>query len=159
MNIMERMMGLMMERTSKEDKEAMMDSMMEKFFADITPEEKQKMMSEMMPKMMEGMDMMDMMPRMMMGMMSGTEGNPSEGMQGIMSSMMQGESRMNMADMMCKMMPNCIGMMLPSIDVEKRSEAASTILSAIIENGTKGMTGAQKESFYEVLGEVLHPAT
>ena len=38
MSIMEHMMNLMMERMSKADKESMMDSMMEKFFADITPE-------------------------------------------------------------------------------------------------------------------------
>ena len=54
MSLMEHMMGFMMERMSKEDKEAMMDSMMEKFFADITPEEKQKMMTDMMPKTVQG---------------------------------------------------------------------------------------------------------
>ncbi len=68
---MDKMMGIMMGRMSKGEKEEMMGKMMEKFFADMTAEDKQKMMGEMMPKMMGGGQgtEMPMMPQMMMGMM------------------------------------------------------------------------------------------
>lgn len=155
MSIMEQMMGAMMGRMSKEDKEAMMDSMMEKFFADITPEEKQKMMADMMPKMMEGMDMSQMMPRMMMGMMSGGENEGSSGMQGMMGNFMQGQSGAGMSDMMSQMMPNCIRMMMPKMNVEKRGETAAAILSAIIDAGTDGMTEEQRKMFSEKLDSVV----
>ncbi|MGI9293136.1 MAG: hypothetical protein ACR2PS_04065 [Pseudomonadales bacterium] len=159
MSMMERMMGLMMERMSKEDKETMMDSMMEKFFADITPKEKQNMMAEMMPKMMEGMNMMDMMPKMMMGMMSGGSDDSSEGMQDMMSKMMQGCSDQGMSNTMITMMPNCIGMMFPAMDVEKRGEAAASILSTLLEKGSAGMTDEQRSSFRQTLNETLNPKT
>lgn len=155
MSIMERMMGTMMERMSPEDKEAMMDSMMEKFFADITPEEKQKMMTDMMPKMMEGMDMSEMMPRMMMSMMSGGQESGSSDMQGMMGNWMRGTSGQGMPDMMSKMMPNCVRMMMPQMDAEKRGETAAAILSAIVEAGTDGMTEEQRNSFHEKLDGVL----
>ena len=63
MGMMDKMMGIMMGRMSKEEKDNMMDKMMGKFFADMTAEDKQKMMEEMMPKMMEGVNMMEMMPQ------------------------------------------------------------------------------------------------
>ncbi|MDH3661727.1 MAG: hypothetical protein OEU92_17140 [Alphaproteobacteria bacterium] len=156
MSIMERMMNLMMERMSKEDKESMMDSMMEKFFADITPEEKQHMMAEMMPKMMEGMNMADMMPKMMMGMMSGRGGDGQGGMEGMMSGMMKGGSGPQMQEMMLRtMMPNCIQMMLPAIDAEKRGEVATEIISALVSKGTEGMSDEQRTAFRQTLGEAL----
>ena len=65
MKFMEKMIGYMMDRTSKEEKHEMMAEMMERFFADMTAEDKQNMMEAMMPKMMEGMNMMDIMPKMM----------------------------------------------------------------------------------------------
>ena len=155
MSIMERMMSLMMERMSKEDKESMMDSMMEKFFADITPEEKQHMMAEMMPKMMEGMNMADMMPKMMMGMMSGHDGGRG-GMEGMMGGMMKGGSGPQMQEMMLKtMMPNCIQMMLPTIDAEKRGEVATGIISALVNKGTEGMSDEQRAAFRKTLDEAL----
>lgn len=63
MGIMAKMMGIMMERMSKEEKDDMMGKMMEEFFADMTVEDKHKMM--------EGgkEGEMPMMPQMMMGMM------------------------------------------------------------------------------------------
>ena len=73
MSIKDKMMESMMDKMSKEEKLAMMDTMMEKFFADLTAEDKQKMMHKMMPQMMgEGMGMMGMMKGMMAGMMGGT---------------------------------------------------------------------------------------
>jgi len=155
MSIMERMMGLMMERMSKEDKETMMDSMMGKFFADITPEEKQKMMAEMMPKMMEGMNMMEMMPKMM-GMMCVDGGDGSSGMQGMMGKMMGSGSGHQMQEMMLTtMMPNCIQMVLPAIDAEKRGEVATGIVSALVEKGTAGMSHEQRTAFRKTLDEAL----
>ena len=69
MGMMDKMMGIMMGRMSKEEKESMMNNAMDKMMGDLTEEEKQKMMLEMMPKMMEGINMLDMMPRMMLTMM------------------------------------------------------------------------------------------
>lgn len=150
MSFMERIMGAMMERMSPEDKEAMMDNMMEKFIAGITPEERQKMMAEMMPKMMEDVNMMDMMPKMMMGMMS--EGGAAGGMPGMMKCGSGG----GMPEMMLtKMMPNCIEMMLPKIDAEKRGDAAAAILSAVVKNGSAGMSEEQKAAFDKTLSEAL----
>ena len=51
---------------------AMMDKMMGFMMGRMSKEDKQKMMEEMMPKMMEGVNMMEMMPKMM-GMMGGGE--------------------------------------------------------------------------------------
>ena len=72
---MERMMGGM----KPEEKEAMMEKMMEKFFKDMKPEEKQKMMENMMSKMMGGMKMSEMMPIMMSKMMGGMKSGKKEG--------------------------------------------------------------------------------
>lgn len=152
MSIMEQMMGLMMGRMSKEDKEAMMDSMMEKFFADITPEEKQKMMTDMMPKMMEGMNMSDMMPKMMMTMMAGKDGEGS----GMMGNMVGGAPSNRMPEMMLEtMMPNCIAMMLPKIDVAKREQIATPILSALVKSGVQGMSNEQEVAYRQTLEKAL----
>ena len=69
MGMMDKMMGIMMGRMSKEEKESMMNNAMDKMMGEMSMEEKQKMMLEMMPKMMEGVNMIDMMPRMMLTMM------------------------------------------------------------------------------------------
>jgi len=63
MGMMDRMMGFMMGRMSKEEKGEMMDRMMGNFFADMTAEDKRKIMEAMMPRMMEGINMMEMMPQ------------------------------------------------------------------------------------------------
>jgi len=72
---MEQMMGSM----SSEEKEKMMENIMEKFFESMTSEEKQKMMEKMMSKMMGGMNMSEMMPLMMSKMMGGMMGSKKEG--------------------------------------------------------------------------------
>ena len=69
MGIMDYMMGKMMNRMSKDEKEAMMDNAMARMMGDMSTEEKQEMMATMMPKMMEGTSMVEMMPRMMLTMM------------------------------------------------------------------------------------------
>ena len=72
---MEQMMGSM----SSDEKEKMMENMMEKFFQSMTAEEKQKMMGNMMSKMMGGMNMSEMMPLMMSKMMGGMMSGEKEG--------------------------------------------------------------------------------
>lgn len=89
----------MMKRTirkmSKEEKQKMMDKMMDEFFSSMSAEEKKEMMKNMMPKMMdkmfEGMSsedrgemMASMMPKMMssmMPMMMGGKGSKAKGME------------------------------------------------------------------------------
>ncbi len=90
------MANKMMGNMSPEEKQAMMNSMMEKFFADLKPEEKQKMMGDMMGKFMGNMSpggMQEMMNSMMggggpmgmmMGMMGGRSGEKKDGEPGEM---------------------------------------------------------------------------
>lgn len=146
MGMMERMMGFMMGRMSKEEKEEMMGKMMEKFFADMTPEDKQKMMGAMMPKMMEGVNMMEMMPQMMMGMMGEGEG----GMMGMMSKMMEGGKETEtpmMPQMMMEMMPQCLKMMLPNVPKEKRIDFVLNMVTTLLEQGGVGMSSEEKADF------------
>ena len=152
MNIMESMMGMMMNRMSKEDKEAMMDGMMEKFFADMTADDKGKMMDQMMPKMMEGMDMKEMMPKMMMGMIGCEEGEG--GMMGMMSGMQGGDKEGGMSmmpQMMTEMMPQCLTMMLPKLPKEERIEFASKLVSVLVQKGSVGMSEEEKKAYREQL--------
>jgi hypothetical protein len=100
MNMKEMMAGLMMGKMTPEEKSAMMDQMMEKFFSDIQPGEKQKMMEGMMGKFLNDMTpedkqamMQNMMPKMMGSMMGGGSGSP---MMNMMSMMMGGKGPMNM---------------------------------------------------------------
>jgi hypothetical protein len=100
MNIKEKMADFMMGKLSLEEKSAMMDQMMNKFFADIQPGDKQKMMEGMMEKFMSNMTpddkqsmMQNMMPKMMGSMMGGGTGSP---MMNMMSMMMGGKGPMNM---------------------------------------------------------------
>jgi hypothetical protein len=61
-----------------------------------------------------------------------------------------------MPEMMLKsMMPHCIGMMLPAIDPDKRSEVAAALLSAIVDKGSVGMSDRQMRSFVDALDDVL----
>jgi hypothetical protein len=95
MSIKNMMADFMMGSMTPEEKTAMMEQMMSKFFADIKPEDKQKMMGEMMEKFMGTMSaeekqsmMQDMMPKMMGSMMGGGSGSP---MMNMMSMMMGGK--------------------------------------------------------------------
>jgi len=90
----------MMGNMTPEEKSAMMNQMMDKFFSDIKPEAKQKMMEEMMDKFMGSMSaeekqsmMQSMMPKMMGSMMGGGSGSP---MMNMMSMMMGGKGQTNM---------------------------------------------------------------
>ena len=145
------------------ERQAMMKSMMEQFFGGMGAEEKKEMCATMMGKMTEGLDMKEMMPKMMMGMMCGGAGNGPGKMQDMMSKMTQGGSEQQMQHMpemmLTMMMPHCIGMMLPTIDPDKRGDVAAAILSAIVEKGSIGMSDEQTRSFFKSLDEVLKPST
>lgn len=145
---------------NKDERQAMMKSMMEQFFSGMGTDEKKAMCETMMGKMTEGLDMKEMMPKMMMGMMSGGAGDGSGKMPGMMSKMMKSGPEAHMAqmpEMMLKtMMPHCIGMMLPALDPEKRAAAAEAILSAIVEKGTAGMSDEQASAFRKALRKALN---
>ena len=144
---------------NKGERQAMMQSMMEQFFGGMDVDEKTEMCATMMGKMTEGLDMKEMMPKLMMGMMSGSAGDGSGNVATMTSKMKHGGSDQQepqMPEMMLKtMMPHCIGMMLPAIDPDKRADTAAAILSAIVKNGTDGMSDDQTGAFLNVLSEVL----
>jgi hypothetical protein len=141
MTMMEKMMGFMMSRMSKEDKEEMMDKMMGEFFADMTAEDKQNMMAAMMPKMMEGMNFMEMMPQMMMGMMGGGEGKGGTAEAGAQG---EGAHAPMMHMMMSKMMPHCLEMMLPQMPSEERREFVLRMVSTLARKGCTDMSEEEK---------------
>ena len=122
---------------NEDERQAMMKSMMEQFFGGMGADEKKEMFTAMMGKMTEGLDMKEMMPKMMEG---GAEQHIAQ-----------------MPEMMLKqMMPHCIGMMLPTMDPDKRGEAAAAILSAIVEKGTAGMSEEQSKAFLDTLRNILN---
>ena len=156
MHMLEKMMGLMMGRMSKEDKDAMMGQMMDKFFDGMTADDKSKLMADMMPKMMQGIDMTEMMPKMMMGMMGGGEGKG--GMMGMMPGVKEGGHAAEMPmmpQMMMKMMPHCITVILPNISKEKRVAFVSEMVAKLVEEGASGMTEEEKKNFQEMLMEKM----
>ena len=148
---------------NKDERQAMMRSMMEQLFGGMGADEKKEMCASMMGKMVEGLDMKEMMPKMMMGMMSGGADDGPGMMHEMMAQKMKGGSEQQMSqmpEMMLKMMmPHCIGMMLPAIDADKRGEVAAAILSAIVEKGSVGMSDEQNRSFRKALDEVLNAST
>jgi hypothetical protein len=126
----------------------MMGRMMEKFFADMTAEDKQKMMSEMMPRMMEGANMMEMMPQMMMGMMGGEKAEGcGPGMMEKMKESGPGADMSMMPQMMTKMMPECLKMMLPKLSKEERRDFALRMVSTLMEQGSAGMSEEERNDF------------
>ena len=145
----------------KDERQAMMKSMMEQFFGGMGPDEKREMCATMMGKMTEGLDMKEMMPKMMMGMMCGGAGDGPGKMHDMMTKMKESGHQQQMSQMpemmLSTMMPHCIGMILPAIDVDKRAEAAKAILSAIVEKGAAGMSEEQASAFHKALDGVLHP--
>jgi len=146
---------------NKDERQTMMKSMMEQLFGGMGPDEKKELCAAMMGKMTEGLDMKEMMPKMMMGMMSGGAGDGPGKMHDMMTKMKEGGHQQQMSQMpemmLTTMMPHCIGMMLPAIDVDKRAEAAKAILSAIVEKGAAGMSEEQASAFRKTLNEVLNP--
>ncbi len=141
MGMMDKIMGVMMGRMSKGEKEEMMSKMMEKFFTDMTAEDKQKMMGEMMPK-------------MMMGMMGGGE---DEG--GMMSKMMGGDQGTGMPmilQMMMSMMPQCLKIMLPNMPKEKRIDFVLEIVATLMEHGCADMSNKEKADLVAKITEKVN---
>ncbi len=155
MKFMEKMMGFMMDRTTKEEKHEMMAEMLERFFADMSAEDKQHMLEAMMPKMMEGMNMMDMMPKMMMGMMG--EGEESCCMPE-MAAGEQGQGMSGMPQMMMHMMPHCLQMMLPRVAKERRKEFVLHMVATLMEQGCADMSEEEKQDFVAQVMEKVHTA-
>lgn len=145
---------------NSEQMQSMMPEMMEKMFGGMSADDKKEMMMGMMGKMCEGLDMKEMMPMMMGKMMQGgSEMQMPEMMPMMMGNMKQGGAEGSMPEMMLKMMmPHCIGMMLPSIDPDKRIDAATTILSAVIDKGVQDVPDDQKQAFLEALEKIITAA-
>ena len=96
--------------------------------------------------------MMELMPQMMTSMMSG--GGGEGGMMGMMSRMKEGGKEMEMPmmpQMMVKMMPQCLEIMLPNIPVEKRMDFVSNMVAALVEHGSAGMSEEERKDFVEKL--------
>ena len=141
---------------SKGDRQSMMKSMMEQFFGGMDADEKKEMCATMIGKITEGLDMREMMPKMMTGMISGGHDEAPGNMEGMMAKMMQGGGEQQLPEMMLKtMMPHCIGMMLPKIDMDKRGDVGAIILSAIVEKGSVDMSEEQARTYRKALVDVI----
>jgi len=120
MGMMDKMIGIMMGRMSKEEKESMMNNAMDKMMCDLTEEEKQKMMLEMMPKMMEGINMLDMMPRMMPKMF-----------QEVKDIMAEQGKELDVKELLPKIMAPMMSTMLEGIESEKMVEHKEEMMERI----------------------------
>ncbi len=126
------------------------DKMMEKMMGRMSGEKKEDMMS----KMMENPKMMEMMPKMMAGMMGGDE--KGEGMMGMMSKMMGGGTETDnpmMGNMMTEMLPQCLRMMLPGMDKEKRTDFVLEMVVTLKEQACADMSEAEKETLVNAIIE------
>ena len=143
----------------EQDCHAMMQSMMRKCSGDMDADEMKGMCVAMMGRILEDLDVEEAMPEMMTAMTSRCAGRGSGRAEGETTGQSRtgAEQRMSqMPELMLKsMMPHCIGMMLPAIDVERRGEVAAAILSSIVEKGSAGMSERQARSFIDDLGRVL----
>ena len=143
----------------REERQSAMKLMMEQMFGGMDLEEKKELCATMMGTMTEGVDLHELMQKMMMANMSGEKGGEFQKMHSMMSGEGDGKPQSGMPampEMMLKtMMPHCIGMMLPAIDPGKRSEAATAILSALVDGGAKKMSDDQKKAYMQALSAVL----
>ena len=126
-----------------------MDKMMEKMMGRMSAEDKQKMMAEMMPRMMENVDMAEM-----MGMVGGSESGGE--MMGMMARMMgEGTETGNpkMGGMMTEMIPQCLRMILPGMDKDKRTDFVLEMVATLKEQATGNMSDAEKEALIKAIIE------
>jgi glutamine synthetase adenylyltransferase len=158
LKFVEKMMGFMMDRTSKEEKQEMMAEMMERFFSSMTTEDKQNMMQAMMPQMMEGVNMMEMMPQMMMGMMGGEKGERCMEMMSKMTGGGQGMEMSGMLQMMMEMMPHCLTMMLPHVPKDKRMDFTLNMIATLMEQSCTDMSEEEKQQFVAQVMEKVRAA-
>jgi hypothetical protein len=88
------------------------------------------------------------------------DGKP--GMPGGMMAGMMGEHKMegmpSMPQMMEKMMPHCLEMMLPQMPKEKRGDFALKLIKALIENGISGMSDEEKKEYANKINEAIRMA-
>ena len=144
---------------NSEQMQNMMPEMMEKMFGGMSTDDKKEMMMGMMGKMCERVNMKEMLPMMMGNMMQGGSEHCMPENIPMMGKMEQGGAQQSMPEMMLKMMmPHCIGMMLPGIDPDKRGEVAATIVSAIVDKGSAGLSDEQKKFFLETLKKAIEPS-
>ncbi len=82
------------------------------------------------------------------------------GMMDMMSKMMGGDSNMGMPmmeEMMSKMVPQGITMMMSQLPKEQRIEAAENLVATIVEKGSEDMTDEEKKEFTEKLINKIKP--
>lgn len=82
------------------------------------------------------------------------------GMMDMMAQMMGGGSPHGtnmMKDMMEKMLPQGMTMILSQLSPEQRLEFAEKVVANLIEKGTEGMTKEQKEEFTDKLVKKIKP--
>lgn len=77
MKLLERIINSVIDRMSREEKEALIQRTLEKFLSDLTPEEKQQLVERMIPQLLEGADMKEILPSMLKTMWKnlGTDGD------------------------------------------------------------------------------------
>ena len=94
--------------------------------------------------------------------MMGSKG-PMDGMDDIMSKMMgQGGPMgdgggMPMMDMMSKMMPRGLAMMLDKLPKEQRVEFAKEMVAVIVEKGCEGLSKEERDQFFDDLVISIRP--
>ncbi len=101
------------------------------------------------------MGIMDSMMEFMRGRMSKEEkeammggGEGGGGMMDMMSEMMGGgEGEGGRMDMMSIMIPQCLRMMLPDMPQEKRIDFVLEMVTTLMEQGSGGMSEAEKDDF------------
>ncbi|GAJ07733.1 unnamed protein product [marine sediment metagenome] len=87
-------------------------------------------------------------------MMGGGKGE--SGMMKMMSQMMGGGKKGEMSmmpQMMMKMMPQCLRMMLPDMPKEKRIDFVLRMVTTLVEQGCVGMSEEEKKDFVAKLVE------
>ena len=141
--MMDRMMGKMMGNMDKTDRSEMMDKMMGNFFSSMSGDERLEIIGAMMPKMMEGLDMAQMMLQMMPEMMEKMMGGHNASGGGMMEEMMP------------VMMPQCLKIGLPRIGKEKRYAFAENLLTNLLEQGIEDMNETEKKEFFSHIRSVV----
>lgn len=144
--MIEKMMGHMIGRMTKEEKDLMLNQMMDEFLSDLSAEDRKEIIEEMFPKMMQGINMMEMMPQMMMEMMWGQS---EEGGISKMNGSKKHPQVNMMPEMMMEMMPQCLKVITPNIPKEKRTEFILKMLTILTEQGCADMSNKEKEEFFK----------
>ena len=73
-----------------------------------------------------------------------------------MMSQMMGRGKDTGISMMAQMMPRCLNMMLPSVPKEERVDFVLNMITALMEQGSAGMSEEEKSEF---VAKVLEKVT